>query len=58
MVIALHPTSGTAFAGASRWIDLGPVTLQPSEFLKLATVAFAATVLPGNGGGSTTRRIC
>ncbi len=45
MVIALHPTSGTTFAGASRWIDLGPVTLQPSEFLKLAMVVFAATVL-------------
>jgi cell division protein FtsW len=45
MVIALHPTSGTTFAGASRWIDLGPVTLQPSEFMKLAMVVFAATVL-------------
>ncbi len=45
MVIALHPSSGTALYGASRWIDLGPVTLQPSEFMKLAMVAFAATVL-------------
>jgi cell division protein FtsW len=45
MVIALHPSSGTAFYGASRWIDLGPVTLQPSEFMKLAMVAFTATVL-------------
>ncbi len=45
MLIALHPSSGTALYGASRWIDLGPVTLQPSEFMKLALVAFAATVL-------------
>ncbi len=45
MVIALHPTSGTTFAGASRWIDLGPVTLQPSEFMKFAMVVFVATVL-------------
>jgi cell division protein FtsW len=45
MVIALHPTAGTEFSGASRWIDLGPVTLQPSEFLKLGMVAFAATIL-------------
>jgi cell division protein FtsW len=45
MLIALHPTSGTAFYGASRWIDLGPVTLQPSEFMKLAIVAFTATIL-------------
>ena len=45
MLIALHPSSGTAIYGASRWIDLGPVTLQPSEFLKLALVAFTATIL-------------
>jgi cell division protein FtsW len=45
MVIALHPSSGTALNGASRWIDLGPVTLQPSEFLKLGLVAFTATIL-------------
>jgi cell division protein FtsW len=45
MVVALHPSAGSSLYGASRWIDLGPVTLQPSEFLKLAMVAFAATVL-------------
>ncbi len=45
MIIALHPTAGTAFSGASRWIDLGPVTLQPAEFLKLGMVAFTATIL-------------
>ena len=45
MLIALHPSSGTALYGASRWIDLGPVTLQPSEFMKLALVAFTATIL-------------
>ncbi|HEX6844189.1 MAG TPA: putative lipid II flippase FtsW [Actinomycetota bacterium] len=45
MLIAAHPTAGTSFYGASRWIDLGPVTLQPSEFAKLALVVFAATIL-------------
>jgi cell division protein FtsW len=45
MVIALHPSSGSSLYGASRWIDLGPVTLQPSEFVKFAMVAFTATVL-------------
>ncbi len=45
MLIAAHPASGTSLYGASRWIDLGPVTLQPSEFAKLGLVAFAATVL-------------
>jgi cell division protein FtsW len=45
MVIAARPTSGTALYGASRWIDLGPLTVQPSEFAKLGLVAVAATIL-------------
>jgi len=45
MLVALHPSAGSSLYGASRWIDLGPVTLQPSEFLKLAMIAFAATVI-------------
>ncbi len=45
MVIAAHPTSGTSLYGASRWIDLGPLTLQPSELAKLGLVAVTATIL-------------
>jgi cell division protein FtsW len=45
LVLALHPAAGASAYGASRWIDLGSFTLQPSEFAKLALVAFAATVL-------------
>jgi cell division protein FtsW len=45
MLVALHPSAGSALYGASRWIDLGPVTLQPSEFMKLAIVTFGAAVL-------------
>lgn len=45
MLIAAHPDSGTSLYGASRWIDLGPITLQPSEFAKLALIVFAATIL-------------
>ncbi|HYJ59963.1 MAG TPA: putative lipid II flippase FtsW [Actinomycetota bacterium] len=50
MLIAAHPTSGTAMYGASRWIDLGPLTIQPSEFAKLGLVAFTATVLAARFG--------
>src|SRR5881409_593282 len=35
MAIAARPSSGTALYGASRWIDLGPLTVQPSEIAKL-----------------------
>jgi cell division protein FtsW len=50
MTIAAHPTSGTALYGASRWIDLGPVTLQPSELAKLGLVATTATILSNKWG--------
>jgi cell division protein FtsW len=45
MVIAAHPQSGTSLYGASRWIDVGPLTLQPSELAKLGLVAVTATIL-------------
>ena len=45
MLVATHPSSGTALYGASRWIEIGPVSLQPSEFAKLGLICFAAGVL-------------
>jgi cell division protein FtsW len=45
MLLATHPVAGTSLYGASRWLDLGPVTVQPSEFAKLALIAFTATIL-------------
>jgi cell division protein FtsW len=45
LLLALHPAAGASANGASRWIDLGPLTLQPSELAKLALVAFSATIL-------------
>lgn len=35
--------------GATRWLDLGPVSIQPSEFAKLAFILFAARFLDRNG---------
>jgi cell division protein FtsW len=50
MLVAAHPSSGTSLYGASRWIDLGPVTLQPSEFAKVGLIACAAAVLTAKRG--------
>lgn len=41
------PGLGLTHAGATRWIDLGITTVQPSEFLKLAYVIYLATWLSG-----------
>ena len=45
MLLTLHPALGSSLYGASRWIDLGPITLQPAEFAKLLTVCAAAAIL-------------
>jgi cell division protein FtsW len=50
LLVALHPTAGSSVFGASRWIALGPLTLQPSELTKLALIAFAAAVLARKQG--------
>ena len=45
LVLVLHPAFGTTAGGSARWIELGPVTVQPSELAKLALVTFAAALL-------------
>ena len=41
------PGVGMTHAGATRWLDLGFTTVQPSEFLKIAFVIYIATLLSG-----------
>ena len=45
LIIVLSPSAGTVAGGSARWIELGPVTIQPSELAKFALIAFVATVL-------------
>jgi cell division protein FtsW len=39
--------------GAKRWLDLGPVTFQPSELAKLSLLVFTAAYLARNGAPRT-----
>jgi cell division protein FtsW len=48
--LVLSPSAGVEAYGASRWFQLGPLTVQPSEIAKLAMVVFAAVVLTRKWG--------
>lgn len=41
------PGIGMSHAGATRWLDLGFTTIQPSEFLKIGFIIYLATWLSG-----------
>ncbi|MDQ4149223.1 MAG: putative lipid II flippase FtsW [Actinomycetota bacterium] len=49
LVAVLVPGIGTTRGGSSRWLLLGPLSVQPSEAAKLVLVIFAAHVLEGKG---------
>jgi cell division protein FtsW len=45
LMLTLIPHVGVSSGGASRWIQIGPLTLQPSELAKLAFVIWGADLL-------------
>ena len=45
LLLVLTPFAGSDAYGATRWIQIGPVNLQPSEFAKITLILVAANLL-------------
>jgi cell division protein FtsW len=45
MLLTLHGSIGSSLYGAARWLDLGPITLQPAEVAKPLVLFAAAAIL-------------
>jgi cell division protein FtsW len=47
LVLVLIPGIGTAAYGAARWIQVGPISFQPSELMKFSLILYLAAWLSG-----------
>ena len=55
LLVVLTIPMGASMYGAQRWLVLGPVSLQPSEFMKIALVLMGARILSDLRAGNITR---
>ncbi|MDQ2908412.1 MAG: putative lipid II flippase FtsW [Candidatus Eremiobacteraeota bacterium] len=49
LILVLLPHVGAVAGGARRWVGVGPVQFEPSEFVKLALVLYLAAALATKG---------
>lgn len=49
LVLVLVPHVGKIAGGSSRWVGVGPIVFEPSEFAKLALVLYLASALTTKG---------
>lgn len=49
LLLVLVPGVGVSIGGSQRWFEFGPLTIQPSEFAKLATIVVLAAFTSSRG---------
>lgn len=49
LILVFIPGFGTTVYGAARWVDLGPISFQPSEVMKLSIILYLAAWLSRRG---------
>lgn len=54
-LVALYGLGDSAF-GSTRWFNVGPIQIQPSEFVKLATILLLARYFSEHGGDARELR--
>lgn len=45
LIVVLIPGVGMRFQGATRWLNLGPISFQPTEAMKLALILYLALMI-------------
>ena len=55
VLVAAVEVVGTTQNGATRWLTIGPVNLQPAEFAKISTIVYLAGVLANRPAWPTKR---
>jgi len=53
-VLVFVPSLGMKHGGAQRWLSMGPINFQPSEFLKLGLIIYLAAFLGKNNKSSAS----
>lgn len=54
LILVFIPGFGTTVYGAARWVDLGPISFQPSEVMKFTIILYLAAWLSSKGKAKTS----